>query len=145
MHCFPKLILIIELIFDHFNLYECNVCNLKFPSTNCTSASSKYRKLEFFNHFNFNNSFLISSFDSNNKLKCLSACSLNDRCSHSIFKQNKCYLCNENVVYYLSYKSDEISLIYQKNRFNQNFKYTTGLINYWPFYTNVNDSIGNAH
>ena len=139
-------IFLLELIVNNFILYQCNVCNIN-NLVNCTTAKSKYIKLNNFNDFSLNSSFLIMSFDTNYKLNCLASCSTNEKCSHSIFKQNKCFICNENVIYYLSFStsSNGVSLIYQKNRFNSNFKYTNGLVNYWPFYTNVSDSIGNAH
>ena len=40
----------------------------------------------------------------------------------------------------MNFKSDGVATIYQKR-----FKKTNGLINYWSFNGNVNDSIGNAH
>jgi len=36
-------------------------------------------------------------------------------------------------------------IVFFLKRYNPYFKYTNGLQNYWPFDTNVNDVIGNAH
>lgn len=71
-------------------------------------------------------------------MKCIASCSSNNKCTHLILKNNKCFICNENVIGFLS-KNTTDSLIYQKKMFIK----AAGLINYWPFYTNFTDIIGN--
>ncbi len=96
---------------------ECNVCQKGQTSNNCTSANSKFIKLSQFNDFNLDSSFLLSSSDSNNNLKCLASCGTIDQCAFSIYKDKKCYFCNENVINYLKFNSNSNGLVYQKPRY----------------------------
>ncbi len=91
--------------------------------------------------------YTISSFDSLNKLKCFTICTKNVQCSYVIFNkdQNKCLICNHNVLNYLIFNPSSQNMIYKKNRTNPYFIRTKGLINYWPFYENANDVIGTSH
>ncbi len=110
-----KLFLItIGLLAHQIILIECNVCKKDQTSNNCTSSNSKYTKINKFNDFTLNSSFLLSTSDSNNNLKCLASCSTNNQCAFSIFKQNKCYFFNENIINFLSFKSTGNCIIYQK-------------------------------
>jgi hypothetical protein len=113
-----KLFLIILglLAYQMFQI-ECNVCKKDQTSNNCTSTNSKYIKLNRYNDFTLDGSFLLNSFDSNNNLKCLASCTTNDQCSFSIFKQNRCYICNENIANFWRFKSGENCLIYQKTKY----------------------------
>ena len=111
--------------------FECNVCQKGQSSNNCTSANSKFIKLRQFNDFNFDKSFLLSSSNSNNNLKCLASCGTIDQCAFSIYKDKKCYFCNEIVINYLKYNSTSNGLVYQKPR------YISSLNLYWIiFYFN---------
>jgi hypothetical protein len=93
---------------------ECNICQKSQITIGCTPSNSKYRKITNLNDVTLDNSFLLSSFDSNSNLKCLSGCSTNDQCEFSVFKQNKCYLCKTNIIRFLSYNNAGNCLIYQK-------------------------------
>ena len=98
------------------NQNQCNVCKSADQTTNCVSSKSKYVRLDKYNDFNLDNSYLLNSFDqNNNKLKCLASCSSNDLCYFVVIKQNKCYICSEILVYYLNYNnSNGNSLIYMR-------------------------------
>jgi hypothetical protein len=104
-------------------------------------SKSIYSKLSDKNNFILDSSYLITSFESNTKHKCLARCTNENRCVYAIFKQNKCYICKTNFTSFVSYSANGNSIIYQKNSFNP----TNGLTNYWTFNGNVNDAIGNAH
>ncbi len=109
-----KFLLIICVIAYQMFQIECNVCKKDQTSNNCTSSNSKYIKLNRYNDFTLDGSFLLNSFDSNNNLKCLASCSTNNQCAFSVFKQNKCYFCNENIINFVSFKSTGNCIIYQK-------------------------------
>ena len=91
--------------------------------------------------------YTISSFDNLNKLKCFTICTKNVQCSYLLFNkdQNKCLICNHNVLNYLIFNPSSQNMIYKKNRTNPYFIRTKGLINYWPFYENAKDVIGTSH
>ena len=93
------------------------------------------------NDFNLDNSFLLKSFDSTTKQKCMASCNQISQCVFVIFQQNKCFVCKKKLINFMSYKPDGDCLIYQRNF----FKPTRGSINYWSFNQNVNDVIGNAN
>ena len=87
------------------------------------------------------NSVLLTSFDSNRKQNCLASCNKYLECIFAVFRQNKCFICKKNLTLFMSSKADGgDSLTYQKQ-----FKKSVGLINYWSFNSNVNDSIQNAN
>jgi hypothetical protein len=108
-----RVIIGLLLLVFHVSYFECKVCQK--DQTSCTSPNSKYTKLNKYNDFIIDNSFLLSSSDSSNNLRCLAMCSTNDQCIFSVFKQNKCYLCNEKIIRYFRYNSAGNSLIYQKS------------------------------
>jgi hypothetical protein len=125
------------LILMH-NLTKGQTCSTDKMS-NCASSNSKLFKMNNYNDvISLNNSFILFSFDCIIKMKCIASCSSNNKCTHLILKNNKCFICNENVIGFLS-KNTTDSLIYQKKMFIK----AAGLINYWPFYTNFTDIIGN--
>ena len=91
--------------------------------------------------FELDNSFVLSSFESNSILKCFTFCSKTTECFYIAFKQKKCFICKVNFINFVKGTiNSNNSLIYQKNVNPAN-----GLINYWTFNGNVNDVIGNAH
>lgn len=110
---FLNLNILIILLAYHIVEFECNVCQKDSSTNDCTSSNSKYI-LTKFNDFILDTSFLLSFFDSNNNLKCLSTCSTNLQCVFSVFKQNKCFVCNQKIIRFLSFNSIGNSKIYQK-------------------------------
>jgi hypothetical protein len=110
-------------------------------------SKSIYSKLSDKNDFILDSSYLITSFESNTKHKCLARCTKENQCVYTIFKQNKCYICKTDFTSFVSYSANGNSIIYQKNSFNptNGYQATNGLTNYWSFNGNVNDAIGNAH
>jgi hypothetical protein len=125
-----KFILYIFIILSLINLY------LSQSST----KTNLYSKLSEFNSFDLESSFLLNSFVSNTNLHCLSSCTKTPECFYTIFQKNKCFICKRNLTLFMVESSTGNSLIYRKQ-----FKLTEGLINYWTFNGNVNDSIGNAN
>jgi len=111
------------------------------------ALQSKYIKLNKFNDLTLDNTFLLGTSDSSDYLTCLERCISNSQCIFAAIRQNRCYLCNENVIRFLRDSPGGNSLIYQKSdsRHNPYFRLTPGLIHYWPFENNVRDEIGNAH
>ena len=99
-----------------------------------------YSKLNDKNCFTIADStFLLTSFESNSKHKCLASCTKSFECTYAVFQRQKCFICKRNLTLFMRYDPNETSLIYQKN-----FKQTNGLINYWAFNKNVvKDSVGN--
>ena len=110
-----KQTIIIYLLAYKIIRLECNVCKKSLSSNNCTASNSRYIKLSKFNDFILNSSFLLSSWDSNSNLKCFASCSRNEQCVFLVFKQKKCYFCNENIIGFMIFNSTGNSLIYQKS------------------------------
>ena len=105
-------------------------------------SSNFYTKLNEFNSFSLDSSFLLKSFDSISNLKCLASCEKTSECFYTVYQNKKCYICKKNLTLFMKYNtSHDVSLlIYQKQ-----IKHTNGLINYWTFNGNVNDCIGEAN
>ena len=114
--------------------------------SNQNSIQSNYfyiRMSEFNNYQLLDMTFLITKFESAfvSILKCSMMCNKNSECVYFLVEQNnKCLICKRNLTLFLNFDSNGNSLIYQKQ-----FEPTIGLINYWSFNKNVNDSIGDAH
>lgn len=108
-------IIVTGLLTFKFVLFKCNVCSKDSNSYNCSPSKSKYTKLNVYNNFTLDSSYLLTSFDSYSNLKCLAKCNANRKCFYTIFNQNKCYICNESIVSFLNYISGGTSLIYQKS------------------------------
>ncbi len=105
-----------------------------------STKTNSYSKLSEFNSFDLDNSILLNTFVSNSNLNCLSSCTKTPECFYTVFQKNKCFICKRNSTLFMKHSSTGNSLIYLKN-----FERTKGLINYWTFNGNVNDSIGNAY
>jgi hypothetical protein len=113
----------------------------KINKTQAKNSGSIYSKVNDKNNIILNSSFLITSFDSNSKHKCLASCTKNLQCFYAVYQQSKCFICRMNMISYANYATNGNSLIYYK----KSYKPTNGLTNYWTFNENVNDEIGNAH
>ena len=113
---------------------------VKLTLNQISTKTNLYTKINNFNNFQLDNSFLLRSFDSQSKINCLSSCTNKPECVYSVYQNKKCYICKKNFTLFANYIMDGQSLIYQK-KFDRKY----GLINYWTFNGNVNDSIGNAH
>jgi hypothetical protein len=101
-----------------------------------------YSKIDEFNNYQFDNSFILSSYDKISKLNCFSICTDKFKdCFFIVYQVNTCLICSMNITKFANYTTSGNSLIYQK----KTFKITNGLINYWTFNRNLNDSFGNVH
>ena len=101
--------------------------------------SDFYTKINKFNNFQFDQSFILNSFESISNLKCFKICSRTYECIYVVYQQNRCFICKRNLILFLNYNADGVSSVYQKQ-----YVQTNGLINYWTFNGDVKDSIGDA-
>ena len=111
---------------------------IKFILSRNSIKANYYSKVKEFNNLDLHNSYLLGSFDKISKLNCLSSCSKIPECFYTVYSAEKCLICKKNLTFFMKTGGD--SLIYKKK-----FKSSNGLINYWAFNGNVNDSIGDAH
>jgi hypothetical protein len=121
-----KMNLTLVLIFLSLALFDSSKSNL-----NQVKVKNTFLKLND-NYFKLDNSYLLISFESSSKIYCLTSCGKYTECFYTIIQDNKCFLCKKNLTYFMTYQSDGISSIYQKQ-----YKKTSGLINYWTFNKNV--------
>ena len=62
-----------------------------------------YSKINKFNDFNLNGTFLLSCIDTNSILKCLTKCSKTVDCFYMVYQQTKCFICNFNFINFGDY------------------------------------------
>ena len=98
---------------------------------------SKINDVVFFDESQ-SSSHLLSSFDSISILKCLTICSQNSQCFYIVYtKKNQCYIWS--MISFSNDSTKQIDMVIYKKKF------VDGLINYWSFNGNVNDSIGDSN
>ena len=87
-----------------------------FSAQMATDRSNSYKKINEFNNYQLDNSFVLNSFNFSSiyKLQCLSICTKTSLCLHVLLHKDKCVICKKNSSLFMNYKPGGEVLIYKK-------------------------------